>query len=172
MTNSSKDKHSLDSIISTDNHTNLPALSDIGLDQFLPYLVIQIVGHWNGHIQNKLRQSELTNIKARILAVLSLRPDISVNELSTLTVIEQSTISRALDSLETQGYIYRLTGKSDARVRRIFISDKGSVVFNQIWPDIYSSSNLLTQNITDTEKEFLLNILHKMIANIKPNKDV
>jgi len=172
MTNSFKDKHSLDSTITTDNNANLPTLSDIGLDQFMPYLLIQIVGHWNGHIQDQLRQSELTNIKARILAVLSLRPDVSVNELSALTVIEQSTISRALDSLEAQGYIYRLTGKSDARVRRIFISDKGSAVFNQIWPAIYSSSNLLMENITETEKEFLVNILHKMIVNIKPDKDV
>ncbi|MEM5529195.1 MarR family winged helix-turn-helix transcriptional regulator [Gammaproteobacteria bacterium AS21] len=171
MTNSVKVTQSLDHSENTETKVKLPLLNEIGLDQFMPYLLIQIVGHWNGHIQNELRQSELTNIKARILAVLSLKPDISVNQLSALTVVEQSTISRALDSLESQGYIYRLTGKSDARVRRIFISDKGSAVFNQVWPAIYSSSNLLMENITDTEKEFLVSILHKMITNIKPKKD-
>ena len=150
--------------------SDIQPLSDIGLCQFIPYVLIEVIGHWNNRLQYPLRDNDLTNIKARILAVLSFYSGATINELSSYTVIEQSTISRALDSLESQGFINRIADKNDGRVRRIFISGDGQKAFTQSWPAIDNNTNILMKNISQKEKQSFLKTLNKMQQNMNPTQ--
>ena len=79
---------------------NVPMLAEIGLDQFAPYLLNRVTNRWNSDLLEVLRRYGLTTRQMRTLAVLSIKDSCTINELATLTVTEQSTMSRALVGME------------------------------------------------------------------------
>ncbi len=145
-------------------------LGEIGLSKFAPYLMNRIMGRWNSNLQKCMVDSELTTVKMRTLAVLSVNSGLTVNQLAIYAVIEQSTISRSLDTLEDQGFIRRETRSSDARVREIHITDKGRATFDAFWPVMFKNYQDLLAGVDEAEREAFFNTLHKLLNNIRENK--
>jgi MarR family transcriptional regulator, transcriptional regulator for hemolysin len=73
--------------------TSMPSLAEIGLNFFAPYLMNRIAATWNSDLAGELQSFDLTTPQMRVLAVLSINSGLTINELSVLTVTEQS-ISR------------------------------------------------------------------------------
>ena len=90
-----------------DSETSPPSLAEIGLNHFAPYLINRIGTTWNAELAGELRTFDLTTPQMRALAVLGINSGLTINEISALTVTEQSTMSRTLDSLETRGLVRR-----------------------------------------------------------------
>ena len=81
----------------------ISTLGEIGLQQFAPYLMNRIMGRYNATLREDFRKQGLTIPQVRTLAVLSVTDGVTVNDLSVYTVIEQSTLSRTLDTLCRRG---------------------------------------------------------------------
>ena len=101
------------------------ALGEIGLGNFVPYLMNRVIGRYNADLQGVLKQSNLTTAKMRTLAVLAVLPGLTINELSVYAVTEQSTMSRTLEAMEAAGLVRRVERSSDARVREIYLTEAG-----------------------------------------------
>ncbi len=147
------------------NYKPEKSLGEIGLSQFVPYLMNRIVGSWNINQQDDLRKHNLSTAKMRTLAVLSIISGLTINELSDYTVTEQSTMSRSLDSLEKQGLIKRESSDNDGRVRRIYITDKGRSAFDKFWPAMHENYKTLFNGVSEQEHEQLIKILQKILLN-------
>ena len=76
-----------------------PLLGEIGLDNFAPYLMNRIMGRYNASLRQEMSALGLTTPKMRSLAVLAIRDGLLIRELAVYAVVEQSTLSRALDGL-------------------------------------------------------------------------
>jgi MarR family transcriptional regulator for hemolysin len=146
-----------------------PSLGEIGLNNFAPYLMNRIMARWNGNLAEELRALDVTTVKMRALAVLSVSPSLTINELSDYAVTEQSTMSRTLDSLEEQGYIRRTPRAGDMRVRDVSITDEGRAAFEQVWPTMYDYLRQMFTNIDDGEYRAFVTTLHKVLRNIRKN---
>ena len=85
----------------------ISTLGQIGLQQFAPYLMNRIMGRYNATLREDFRRQHRTIPQVRTLAVLSVSDGVTVGDLSVYTVIEQSTLSRTLDSLEAHGLVRR-----------------------------------------------------------------
>ena len=155
--------------ISKISQDRIPSIGEIGLNQFAPYLMNRIMGRWNSNLQERMQESKLSTVKMRILAVLSVQSGLTINQLSIFAVIEQSTISRSLDTMEEQGLIRRETGNSDGRIREIHIMDKGRIAFNKFWPEMYTNYQNLFAGIKKPEQEKFVQTLHKILNNIREN---
>jgi len=151
------------------NSDQIPTMGEIGLNQFVPYLMNRIMGRWNSNLQERILKNKLSTVKMRILAVLAVHSGLTINQLSVYTVIEQSTISRSLDRMQDQGLIRRETGQEDGRIREIHIMDKGRAVFNEYWPEMYKSYQNLFAGVDDSEQELFIKTLHKLLYNIREN---
>lgn len=147
------------------NGGTIPSLGEVGLNQFAPYLMNRIAGRWNADVQENLREYELTVVKMRTLAVLSVIPSLSINELSTFTVTEQSTMSRTLDSMVEQGFISRRPQKDDARVREVELTNLGRDVFATYWPALYEQFAALFADVSEEEFNIFVQVLHKLVRN-------
>lgn len=144
-----------------------PTLGETGLQRFAPYLMNRIMGRYNASLREELGRSGLTTAKMRTLAVLSVNNGLMINELSVYTVTEQSTMSRTLDALEGAGLVRREAQDEDSRVRRIFITDEGRAVFEELWPSIREANERLFAGIGDDEREAFVATLQKMLRNIR-----
>ena len=143
------------------------ALGEIGLFHFAPYLMNRIMGRYNGEVQVALRKLGLTTVKMRTLAVLSVVPGLTINELSVYAVTEQSTMSRTLESLEGAGLVRREERATDGRVREIYLTDEGRSAFEAAWPAMHSGYDNMLRGIDIEERTALVATLQKILTNIR-----
>lgn len=153
-----------------DADTSLPSLAEIGLNYFVPYLMNRIAASWNADLAEELRKFDLTTPQMRVLAVLSINSGLTINELSTLTVTEQSTMSRTLDVLEQREMVKRRQRATDMRVREVEITEKGREAFAAFWPVMFSRYQGMFKDIGEEEFSQLVATLHKVLRNIRLGK--
>lgn len=147
----------------------LPSLGEMGLNHFAPYVMNRIMARWNANLSDELRARDMTTAKMRALAVLSVSASLTINELSVLGVMEQSTMSRTVDALEDQGLISRTPRADDLRVRDVAITEEGRNVFNEIWPLMYADLGQMFRDIGEDEHRAFLATLHKILRNVRKN---
>lgn len=151
--------------------TSLPSLAEIGLNHFVPYLLNRIASTWNAELAEDLRGFGLTTPQMRALAVLGINSGLTINELSALTVTEQSTMSRTLDALEARGLVRRRPRANDLRVREVEITSEGRHAFDVFWPAMFSRYQQMFRDIGEEEFSQLIATLQKIIRNIRQGPD-
>jgi DNA-binding MarR family transcriptional regulator len=145
----------------------IPAFADIGLDHFAPYLLNRISARWNSDLQLRLKEHNLNTIQMRTLAVLSIMSGATVNELAVYTVTEQSTMSRALESMVREGLVCRQNRLGDARVREVHLTEAGSEAFRRFWPEMHEAFTRMFSGLSDAEYETLIRLLTRVLRNIR-----
>ena len=142
-------------------------LGEIGLQQFAPYLMNRIMGRYNASLRDDLAKLGLTIPKMRSLAVLSVIDGIVISRLAVYAVVEQSTLSRALDALEADRLVRRTPDPDDSRATRIWITEEGRAAFETMWPTMRASYEKMFSGIDAEEHAALVATLQKMLANIR-----
>jgi MarR family transcriptional regulator for hemolysin len=154
-----------DAIRGTATGASIPSLGEIGLNQFAPYLMNRVAAKWNAELQETLKEYDLNTVKMRSLAVLTVTPGLTINELSLFAVTEQSTMSRTIDAMEEQGLIRRQTREDDLRVREVHLTDEGREAFLRFWPVMYDRFSSLFRGIDEEEYQAFVITLHKLVRN-------
>lgn len=150
-----------------DTDETLPTMGEIGLNQFAPYMMNRIAARWNANLAEELKTHDITTTKMRALAILTLTPSLTINELSVFAVTEQSTMSRTLDSLEEQGYIRRQPRAEDMRIRDVSITEEGRAAFGKVWPTMYDLFLHMFDGVDEEEYKQFLSVLHRILTNIR-----
>ncbi|CAG1013741.1 MAG: MarR family transcriptional regulator [Rhizobiaceae bacterium] len=148
----------------------IPRLGEIGLSNFAPYLMNRIMGRYNATIRHEMSALGLTTPKMRSLAVLSVIDGLQIRELAVYAVVEQSTLSRALDQLVADGLIRRETDANDSRSTRVFITDAGRAAFERIWPAMAKAYSRMFTGIPDDERRAFVATLQKMLSNVRKHE--
>lgn len=145
-------------------------LGEIGLNHFAPYLMNRIMGRYNASLRDEMMALGLTTVKMRTLAVLSIIDGILIRELAVYAVVEQSTLSRALDAMLKEDLIERKADAEDSRAIRIFITAKGRQTFETLWPHILDSYQQMFVGISEEEHRAFVGTLHKILGNIRKHQ--
>ena len=146
---------------------NPPGLGDIGLANYAPYLMNRIMGRYNALMRVEMAGLGLTTPKMRALAVLSVMDALLIRDLAVYAVVEQSTLSRALDQLRAEGLIDRVTDALDSRAARVSITDAGRTAFETLWPKMAANYARMFRGIPDADRSAFVGTLQKMLANIR-----
>lgn len=145
-------------------------LGEVGLANFAPYLMNRIMGRYNASLRDEMAGLGLTTPKMRALAVLSVVEGPLIRELSVLTVVEQSTLSRALEQLTNDGLVRRESDATDSRAVRVFITDAGRASFESLWPHMAEAQARMFRGIPEEERRAFVATLQKMLANIRKHE--
>ena len=144
-----------------------PRLGELGLSNYAPYLMNRIMGRYNASLREEMADLGLTTPKMRALAVLSVVEGPLIRELSVLCVVEQSTLSRALDQLHDGALIRREADLTDSRATRVYITGAGRTTFETLWPHMAMAQARMFRGVPDEEKRAFVGTLQKMLANIR-----
>lgn len=144
-----------------------PRLGEMGLDNFAPYLMNRIMGRYNAALRDEISQLGLTTPQMRSLAVLAVIDGPLIRELAVYAVVEQSTLSRALDTLDQNGLIRREVDTNDNRGTRIFLTDAGRDAFDRLWPHMADAYGAMFRGIDEDEKRAFVGTLQTMLRNIR-----
>ncbi|MEA4816763.1 MAG: MarR family winged helix-turn-helix transcriptional regulator [Lachnospiraceae bacterium] len=80
--------------------------------------------------------------------------------------IRRSTITCLLQLMEKNGFIVREFSPSDARLKKIRLTEKAEDAHKKIMEKIYEIDERIAYGISDKEKEMFLDILCKMEQNL------
>lgn len=152
-----------------DEHSGgrLPGLDAIGLASFPPYLMNRIMGRYNAALRAELAALGLTTPKMRALAILSVKDGLLIGELAVHAVVEQSTLSRALDQLVAEGHVRREKDADDSRAVRVHLTRTGRAAFERLWPHMAEAEARMFRGIPPAEKAAFVATLDKMLKNIR-----
>lgn len=140
---------------------------DIGLENFAPYLMNRIMGRYNAALSSEMAELGLTTPQMRSLAILSTVDGILIRELAVYAVVQQSTLSRALDALAKDGLIRRETDAEDSRAIRVFLTDAGREAHNRMWPHMASAYEAMFKGVAEDDKRAFVATLQTMLRNIR-----
>ncbi|APE45123.1 MarR family transcriptional regulator [Sulfitobacter alexandrii] len=142
-------------------------LGEMGLENFAPYLMNRIMGRYNASLSSEMAELGLTTPQMRSLAVLSVIDGILIRELAVYAVVQQSTLSRALDALAVAGLVRRETDEKDSRATRVFLTDAGREAYDRLWPHMSASYEAMFKGINATEQRNFVATLQTMLRNIR-----
>lgn len=89
-------------------------------------------------------------------------PGISQDRLARMICINKSNVARQVAYLEEEGFITRETCSSDKRVTELYPTQKAWDLLPSMYGMLQSWENLLTQDLTEDDKEVLCRLLGKM----------
>ena len=153
-----------------DETPTVPRLGEIGLTNFAPYLMNRIMGRYNASLRDEMADLGLSTPKMRALAVLSVVEGPLIRELAIYTVVDPSTLSRALDQLQADGLIRREVDSADSRAVRVFITDSGRSTFETLWPHMAKAQARMFRGIPEAERGAFVATLQKMLTNIRKHE--
>ena len=143
-------------------------LGEMGLSGFAPYLMIRVISRFDATLRGELAAQGLTMPKMRALAVLSVIEGPLIRDLAIYTVTEQSTLSRALDGLASEGLIRRETDPQDSRGIRVYLTRAGRGAFERLWPHMAQGYAAMFRGIPEEERRAFVATLQKLLANVAP----
>ena len=153
-----------------EGETDTPSLSrlgEMGLANFAPYLMNRIMGRYNASLREEMAAQGLTTAKMRALATLSVIDKPLIRELAVYSVIEQSTLSRALDGLAADGLIRREPDPDDSRATRVALTDTGRAAFEALWPHMARAHDEMFRGIDAAKRAAFVATLQQILRNIR-----
>ncbi|MBE5818082.1 MAG: winged helix-turn-helix transcriptional regulator [Clostridiales bacterium] len=91
-------------------------------------------------------------------------------EISQITHLKAPTISVALQKMEADGLITRVSDEDDLRQSRIFITEKGRETMHKFHANLVMTEEMVLSGLSDEEEQTLREILIKMRENFIDNE--
>ncbi len=137
------------------------------LEEFTPYLMNRIMARYNKGVESALKEAGVSVAQMRALAVLAESGPCTINELSVLTVIKQSTLSRTLDTMENAGLIRRTAQDGDSRFREISLTDEGRAAYDGAWPAMLGMRDTMLNALSADERHTFNKMLLRIFYDIR-----
>ena len=95
------------------------------------------------------------------LMVLYHRDGISQENLAKTLKVSKATSTRAIQSLEKEGYVYRQRDKDDLRAYKVYLTEKGKEIRGVVLEKLISFVDTLLSDFTPEEKEIFRQLVQK-----------
>lgn len=98
--------------------------------------------------------------------MLAVEDNISANRMVQVIGLDKSAISRALQSLERDGYVSTQVDAKDARRYIVSLTKPGRALHDRVLVTALERERLLLGNLDEQEIETLIGFLHRMTAQL------
>lgn len=117
----------------------------------------------------KLKQYQLTEInpaQGRIMFPLWQKDEISIKELSKVTLLGKSTLTTMLKRLEDEDHIQRISSKKDRRKTLIKLTEKNQELQEKFVQVSNEMNDLFYRGLTEEEKDEFDRYLERILENL------
>jgi len=104
------------------------------------------------------------------LAELFTRDGVSQDELATTIICDKATVARAMQRLESQGYVKRKRSSDDGRVKLVYLTDKAHNFKQTLFSILSNWTDIITRGLSSKERTLVLNLLSRLVENATANK--
>lgn len=144
-----------------------PPETQDALERNLSYLVNRLSAVGQAAQNRRLAACGVNTVTLRTLSVLYIQDGLTVNEITARAFAEQSTASRAIDSMVTAGLLERRIPPGDQRRREIGLTPAGRALLLACWPHMAEHNARLVEGIDTADIEVCRRVLARMIENVR-----
>lgn len=142
------------------------AAREFRLEQHLFFWLTQAIDSRDRRLARELRGFGLRVPEWRALAALYARRRCSMRELSDLSSIDRTTLTRTMDRMEDAGWAARLDDAKDLRITRLTLTPAGERLFERVWPAVERINQAAAEGLPAGAVEALRATLQQMKANL------
>ena len=136
------------------------------MEDFVSYYLVRISKVIGNDFARKSRQLGLTVAALQALSMLAEHADMTVGELSDAALIEQPTLTKILNRLESDKLIRRKVSRRDKRIVHVHITRAGREIIPKMAVIIESIESRLLDGLSATEIETASKLLSRMSENV------
>jgi DNA-binding MarR family transcriptional regulator len=140
-----------------------PRSHEFVIDESLGYLVNRVARSMAGQLAERMRAAGIGIGQWAVLLFLFARDGMSQAELSRDVAIEPPTMVRTIDRLVRDGLVTRVPDPADGRVSRIYLTDRGRSLRDELVPMAVAVNEATLTRLTDGEGRALRRILTKLV---------
>jgi DNA-binding MarR family transcriptional regulator len=143
------------------------------LERHVFFWMTQAIASRDRRLAREMKGFGLRVPEWRALAALYARRRCTMSELSDLSSIDRTTLTRTMDRMEDAGWVARLTDDEDARVTRLALTAAGEKLFQRIWPTVQQINRAALEGLPAGAADTLRRTLEQMRANLdkEPSAD-
>ena len=138
------------------------------LTDHFPYLVTRVGVRMMDLLARRLVRFQLTVPMYRVMLALQNRSDQSLGDLSEMTSVEISTLSRLVGVLQRRGLVSRTRPETNGRTVKISLTRAGGAVVEQLIPIALRHEDIglrsLQADEIDAVKKYLVKAFHNLDA--------
>ncbi|WP_282935804.1 MarR family transcriptional regulator [Paenibacillus sp. RC67] len=131
----------------------------------IPRWVSLLYRYGHMYIGDRLKHLDIGRGQHIFLNTLYREDGLSQEELSSHLKIDKGTTAKALKKLEEQGYVVRKVRDNDKRSYQVFLTEKALLIQDEVKSVLTDWRNLISQGLTEEEKQLALVLLEKMGTN-------
>ncbi len=99
------------------------------------------------------------------LAELFARDGISQEELASSIRCDKATVTRAMQRLESQGYVERKHSTEDGRVNLVYLTDKAHNFKPTLFSILSDWTDILARGLSSKERKQVIDLLSRLVEN-------
>ena len=131
----------------------------------LAELLTDLSIHFNGIVRRSASRLNLTTSQAYLL--LSIPPDgIPMSELASRLELDNSTLTRNIQKLETAELVIRQADTYDKRVYKVFITPSGENTINELEALLNETSLAIADKLDLDVQNALVEVLEKLVWSL------
>ena len=135
------------------------------LEDSVTYWIVRLFKIVNNEFTSKTRTLGVTVGAVQALSVLAESDGLTVGELSKICFIEQPTLTKILNRLESDKLVRRKVSKRDKRLVQIYITPAGRKLNSKMLMIIEEIENRTLAGISPQEVKSAMTLLRKMNEN-------
>lgn len=139
------------------------------LDEYIGVIVKRTDLKLNSYYQKVCNPYNITIDQWMIFVVLWEEEGLTQNELAERTYKDKTNIARMLFLMEERGFIHRETDKKDRRSLRVYLTEKGRLLKDEVLPPSIEAYEKTIAGLTEEEvNQFrrTLNIIYENVKNL------
>jgi DNA-binding MarR family transcriptional regulator len=140
------------------------------IDDYLAYLLARASQSVSSEFRSSLSSAGVSVIEWRVLSTLYDHPQISVGKLSDIVLCKQPTLSKAIDRMESKGWIKRSLNDQDRRMISVTIDGAGMEIIRSLLNEAINLEHSELDGFDPKEIDELKKILRKLIAHCSGTK--
>ncbi|HWT75082.1 MAG TPA: MarR family transcriptional regulator [Mobilitalea sp.] len=101
------------------------------------------------------------------LLMLARNEGINQNQISKELDVDKAMSARVIKKMIDIGYIRKETDQNDSRAYKLFLTEKARLVIPDIKMELRKWNDLITQNLSEQEKDVILDLLEIVLKDTK-----
>ena len=102
-----------------------------------------------------------------IIHLLKHNEGLTVSQIAKATGVATATASVSIKRMEKAGFVERKSDENDARITKLYLTQKGELAPEHIKEKMDSQEQFITKGLSDDEINLLSDLLDRVIENLK-----
>ena len=149
--------------------TSAKTKSEFSVQDFPMVHMAAIHKTYNAILAKEFRGKDVTPQMWRVLVTLQAKDGYSLGHLAEITLIEQSHLSRLIDTMESEQLVKSQAQSRDKRIKLVYITRRGRVLFKELLPIVMAQYDKILAGFDVQETNKLMEFLGRLRANLNSN---